>query len=269
MAKRLKNMDVVPKKRGRRSKKILNELPNSTHRKKSDDNDTSAIILKVPFNMTGHIKATSKNTKIEANESSDESSNDMFADDIPTQKGCNMCKRNKLALDNAMAKITRYEKEEKIANSNKIYNTDLKFISYTSGKKIRLTKSKIRCRWDGHKFDTLPCFLPEYYKDGIYYVTGCFCSFNCALSHNLYYIKDAKIYQRKSLVYKLYREMYGLDDDKNLVIREAPPVEILEEYGGTMSIEKFRKGFHDLNKQYVVVIPPIRPINICVEERIP
>src|SRR3989337_1754678 len=70
-----------------------------------------------------------------------------------------------------------------------------------------------------------------------------------------------------SLIYKLDREMYGLTSDDVVDIREAPPKEILEDFGGDMSIDVFRRSFFMVDKVYIVFIPPIKPINIIIEER--
>ena len=265
---------TIPKKRGRRPKKILDSVPGSNGTDNADSG--MSIILKIPYDVRNDINSERDDSdedidhnNRELTDDSEDTSDDMFEDNIPNATECCRCPKLQSALDCANRKIAKYEKEEKIANSNKVYTTNLNLISYTTGEKIKINKTKIRCRWDGHRFDTLPCFLPEYYKDGCYYVTGCFCSFNCALSYNLYFLKDNKMHSRKTLVYKLYQEMYGIDIGDDLVISEAPPVEILEENGGYVSIQKYRKSFHNLNKKYIVLIPPIKPIGVYIEEVIP
>jgi len=65
----------------------------------------------------------------------------------------------------------------------------------------------------------------------------------------------------------LYRELRGLSPDDIVDIKEAPPKEILEDFGGDMSIETFRRTFFMMNKEYLVFVPPIKPINMIIEER--
>ncbi len=98
-------------------------------------------------------------------------------------------------------------------------------------------------------------------------MTGCFCSVNCALAYNLYYLKDSKIHQRKSLTFQLYREMYGLSADDSIDIKEAPPRELLEDFGGDMTITAFRRTFLSSNKDYIIYMPPIKPITVIIEEK--
>jgi len=61
--------------------------------------------------------------------------------------------------------------------------------------------------------------------------------------------------------------MYGLTSDDIVDIKEAPEIDILDAYGGDMSIDAFRRSFSMLNKEYIVYVPPIKPINIIIEER--
>ena len=44
--------------------------------------------------------------------------------------------------------------------------------------------------------------------------------------------------------------MYGLTSDDIVDIKEAPPKEILEDFGGDMSIDVFRRSFIMMNKEY-------------------
>lgn len=197
----------------------------------------------------------------------DESSEGMFRNDIPGDNTCHKCAKNEKSLALLKSRLEKYEKKDKLDKSNKIYSNKLNFISLTSGKKIIIKKTNTKCWWDSHNFTNLPCFLPELFHNGTYHVTGCFCSFNCALAYNLYYLKDSKIHHRKSLIYKLYQEMYGLTSDEVVDLKEAPPKEILEDFGGDMTIDVFRRSFITLNKEYIVFIPPIKPISVMIEER--
>lgn len=61
--------------------------------------------------------------------------------------------------------------------------------------------------------------------------------------------------------------MYSLGYDETVDIKEAPPKELLRAFGGEMTIENYRRRFTMINKEYLVYIPPIKPINIIVEER--
>lgn len=271
-----------PKRRGRRPKKILEHVDNSDNSSDSQNNETnnSAVILKLDssklenfkelMNESNNKRKPKKTKKIPKEEKEDEndvSSEGMFKNDIPGDTACNKCAKNEKTIALLKSKLDKYEKKEKIDKSNKVYNNKLNFISLTTGKKVVIKKTNIKCWWDAHNFTNLPCFLPELYHNGTYHVTGCFCSFNCALAYNLYYLKDSKIHQRKSLIYKLYREMYEIGPDEIIEIKEAPPKEILDDFGGNMTIDVFRRRFIMVHKEYIVFIPPIKPINIMIEER--
>ncbi|XWV26419.1 putative viral transcription factor [Tupanvirus soda lake] len=283
-SKTLKNKPnpvTVPKRRGRRPKKILetvNTSSDSPSEEQTSPANNSAVILRLPFDPSKHIKNLTVNKKtkqptrivknLELEESEDDDSSEgMFKNDIPGDNTCHKCAKNEKAMALMKSKLDKLERKDKLEKSNKIYTNKLNFISYTTGKKIIIKKTNMRCRWDHHTFTNMPCFLPELYYNNTYYVRGCFCSFNCALAHNLYYIKDSKVHQRKSLTYRLYKEMYGLTSDDVVDIKEAPEIDILEAYGGDMSIDTFRRSFLMLDKEYIVFVPPIKPINVIIEER--
>lgn len=265
---------MAPKRRGRRPKKILDDTTiNNGENINSiaDKNGASAVILRLPFDPAKlkNIKPVPVVSEPEnINETITESSENMFKNDIPNDSTCNKCSKNDKLISQLKSKLEKYEKKDKLDKSNKIYNNKLNFISYMTGEKIVIKKTNIKCWWDCHSFTNLPCVLPELFHNNTYHVTGCFCSFNCALAYNLYYLKDSKIHQRKSLIYKLYREMYGLTSDEIIdEIKESPPKEILEDFGGEMTIDIYRRSFTIVNKEYIVFVPPIKPINMIIEER--
>lgn len=280
------NKNIV-KRRGRRPKKIIENIGLDDP---SDEiptyKNSSAVILKIPFSPSKlrgikdktirhevdkhepkHSISTAKDESEDESDKTDESSEGMFRNDIPGDNTCHKCSINEKTISVLKSRLDKYEKKEKIDKSHKIYINKINFISYNTGKKIEIKKTSIKCWWDAHSFTNIPCFLPELFHNDTYHVSGCFCSFNCALAYNLYYLKDSKIHHRKSLIYKLYREMHGLSPDEPIDIKEAPPKEILEDFGGDMSIDTFRKSFITFHKEYIVFIPPIKPISITIEER--
>ena len=258
----------VPKKRGRRPKKILENVVQEEQPQNNIEKN-SAVILRLhidPSKLKNMKTGKPKKSFCPKNDNS-ESSDDMFKNDIPRDSTCPNCSKNEKLLESMKSKLEKYESKERIDKSNKVYNNDLNFISYSTGKAITIKKTKIKCWWDCHPFSNLPFALPELRHDNKYYLRGCFCSPNCALAYNLYHLKDSKIDKRKSLVYILYREMYGLKPNEIINIKEAPPRELLEDFGGSMGIDTFRKTFIMMDKEYIVYIPPIRPINMVIEEK--
>lgn len=155
-------------------------------------------------------------------------------------------------------------------------------------------QTSIKCYWCRNEFKTIPLGCPikyitnkkqvKYYsyniKDNItiklpqsdnnnnyYYTKGIFCSFNCCKS----FIKDNlhnNIYKESlQLLYLLYKDIFNIYPSK---IDNAPSWELLIEYGGTLSIEKFRESFNNItyidvtnfyNKQNLM-----RPIGTMFEE---
>lgn len=118
------------------------------------------------------------------------------------------------------------------------------------------------CWWCTHNFETLPCFLPDKFIDGTFYVIGCFCSFNCAVSYN-FNLNDYKTWERYSLINKMYNMIYK----KNDIIHMAPPRETLKKFGGILSIEEFRSNASTCIKEFRLVFPPMIPIIPFIEER--
>jgi hypothetical protein len=241
---------LMVKKRGRRIKKILgtDDLPEEHVPKPQEPPEEPAVILRLKIKP-------------------EDCQGGSFC---KTKTFCKNCAQYRHMIEKLQKKIEAYKKEKYVHGSQNIrfYYNRVNIVDLT-GKRIRIKRTKIRCWWDCHEFDNLPAFLPELYRNNTYYVIGCFCSFNCALAYNLYYLRDAKIAHRKSLVYKLYRQITGgkyAGDNKD-VIYEAPPKEILTSFGGPMTIEEYRQNFVPINREYITYLPPIRPINIVLEER--
>ncbi len=143
----------------------------------------------------------------------------------------------------------------------------LNMIDIKSNKSVVVDKTNLACWWCTHEFDTIPCFLPERYYDDTFYVTGCFCSFNCVLSYNLN-MNDYKTMERYSLINKYYELIYENDDKKKLEdLVLAPPREILQKFGGPITIEDYRKNLKICKKEWKIKIPPLMNIVPFLEEK--
>lgn len=79
------------------------------------------------------------------------------------------------------------------------------------------------------------------YKNGFYSTDGAFCSFNCAMSYILTKRHNSIYNQSKMLLLKMYNDMYNKQVQ---TIIPAPSFRLLNEYGGNLSINKFRDGFN-------------------------
>jgi hypothetical protein len=148
----------------------------------------------------------------------------------------------------------------------KMYPIDLKLFDIQNGLFIP-KKTNLCCRWCTYNFDWLPTYLPEKYSDGVFYVSRCFCSFNCKAAYNLS-LGDNKVWERYSLIKMMY---YLINKDKikninDIEINVAGPIDLLEKYGGPMTIEEYRKNSKILGREYHEKMPPFMPLNYGFEE---
>lgn len=148
----------------------------------------------------------------------------------------------------------------------KIYPCDLNLFD-TNQNKFIPKKTDLCCWWCTCQFDTLPTYLPEKYSENNFYVSGCFCSFNCAGAYNLS-LADNKVWDRYSLLKLMY---YMINKNKinsiaDIDINIAGPKELLDKYGGPMTIEEYRKNSKILGREYHKLIPPFIPVSSGFEE---
>ena len=154
------------------------------------------------------------------------------------------------------------------SKNNRVIKKNLKNILYefinANNDKVWPESTNIHCWWCCHKFEGIPCALPEFYKKDKFYVNGCFCSFNCTASYNFSKNDDA-MWERYSLLNLMYKKMYK----KNFVkINLAPPRETLKMFGGYLSIEEFREYSIKNDKTFQVINPPLISIIPKIEENI-
>jgi hypothetical protein len=160
-----------------------------------------------------------------------------------------------------------YDQDDEF-KTNRIIKKNLKNIMYefinANNDKEWPEKTNIYCWWCCHPFTWMPCALPEYYKKEKFYVTGCFCTFNCASSYN-FSKNDDDIWERYSLLNLMYKKLYN---EKFVKISLAPPREILQIFGGYMSIDEFRDNSLRNEKTFMVIKPPLISIIPKIEENI-
>jgi hypothetical protein len=132
---------------------------------------------------------------------------------------------------------------------NKIQTHTLKFNKNT------------RCWWCRNQFMGPALQLPEDYYNETFFCIGHFCSFNCMKSYNLDG-NDSQTFKRESLIHLLYYMTFSEYKE----ITPAPHWITLEEYGGTLSIDKFRENSIITSKEYVVLHPPLISRQMQIEE---
>jgi len=96
-----------------------------------------------------------------------------------------------------------------------------------------------------------------------YYETdGIFCSFNCCMSyintntHNSLYTQSKLLLQQ--IFYKYFK--------KTIPIKPAPDWRLLKDYGGTLSIQEFRKTFNKVEIQKINEYITMKPIGWLYEK---
>lgn len=125
---------------------------------------------------------------------------------------------------------------------------------------LNFTKNT-KCWWCRNIFGTPAVQLPEDFYNDTFYCIGHFCSYNCMKSHNLD-LNDSLSWKRESLMNLLYYKTYS--EYKEIVA--APHWMTLEEYGGALSISKFRENSVVNNKEYLVLHPPLISRQMQIEE---
>lgn len=255
------NEQIVKKKRGRKKKwetetttKILNHSPiifneniieeTNSVKIESNENYEQEQVLFGNLNIKLHTVKDNINfdsikqslqkknncrinlTSSDLEESSEEEPNYDYSVEI---------KNDNIINDNIKKKIKKKESfnifEGKSIKSMKFY-TD----QYSHGEEIIF--SNIRCYNCHHKFNNQPFFIPTEYCSTTkkYKVTGNFCSPNCVKSYAL----NSKIFSNKIyLIGEMYRKLIGYD----YLIKPAPPIQVLKEYGGNLTISEYRQTF--------------------------
>lgn len=123
----------------------------------------------------------------------------------------------------------------------------------------------IACWWCSHNFEGIPCFIPNKYENEVYHIFGCFCSFNCAVAYNMK-MDDYKIWSRYSLIKKIWNDINDSNNNSIEEINPSPPKEILEKFGGYLTIDEYRKNNKIFLKKHRIIMPPMTSMTLIVEE---
>tara|TARA_B100001564_G_scaffold359205_1_gene380119 strand:- start:15571 stop:16278 length:708 start_codon:yes stop_codon:yes gene_type:complete len=222
------NVDNKPKKRGRKKKFETTPFKNNTIEESNDVipvKETQTIIS--DNYKTNNLKFGNIFIEVHDKETSETNISDFFVNS--TNDNC---------------RITVSSDEED--NCNFKPDTTKKLTLYNKDNKKGI-KHNLKCYNCHHFFNDKPFYLPIDYctKTNRYKLFGNFCSPNCVKS---YCIND-RIFQHKShLVGQFYRKLFGYD----FKITPAPSILNLKDYGGTLTIEEFRKSFYN-NSRYTLL----------------
>ena len=284
------------KKRGRPRKNQIIQKPHKSSDNKKILNHEKEIILHLAIPMNKSLNSVNEETTISETESEKNNfttltnENDIILSDITDEEhkldslGISEEYESSLSNDNLIKEIKQKDliiknlqneikkiKTEKVMNYEKQINykpINLNLICVKTGKTVILDKTNIACWWCTYNFETMPCFMPDKFHDNAFHVYGCFCSFNCKLAYNLKYLNDHRMMERYCLIMKMYRIIYDIYEESKLSdIQMAPDREILEKFGGPMSITDYRKNFVTCKSEYKMKIPPLINIVPFLEEK--
>jgi hypothetical protein len=264
------------RKRGRPRKKVIKKNTNFIPEKNKDiilklklcsDDDSSESssdnsVCNNFFTIDETTEACNKEPDYISN--SDSSNNSLNIDDL--YKELNKKELLIKQLTERINNIDTCDRTTLNTSSNNIIRRmhDLKLIDIKNNSEITVkSKTDIKCWHCTHNFNNPPCFIPDKYINGNFYVFGCFCSFNCASTYNLEILNDARVKIRQSLILILFHKIFG--NNKTLVY--APKKELLKDYGGNLTINEFRKTFMVSDKEYKLNIPPMIPLVYEIETR--
>ncbi len=271
------------------NKKInLNNLGNSSDEEDFENQKDFEKLDKENINNLDDLDDSDNSDSDDSNDSNDSNSSNNFEKetDGDSEKNESNIMTNKINNSREiLSKLKIYENEIRRARDEneklkkylleitpmyftevKTYPIELKIFD-NNDNEIIPKKTNICCWWCTYQFDCLPSFIPEKYHGGKFYVSGCFCSFNCAGAYNLS-LNDNRIWERYALMKQLY---YIINKNKITSISEveinvAGPKELLEKFGGPMGIDEYRKNSKILGREYHKLMPPFFPINGGFEE---
>lgn len=227
---------IEKKKRGRKAHVVNFEKNDNANLSNIHDLDNEPIILQIPVTFETLEKSRwSIDTKISE-----------ILSEIPVRFNYNdriIDKPEPVVTSQELVKKKTFEINDQMSIKISKITTLPSIINSKNINEVILQKTDICCWWDGHQFDTYPVYAPIRYSDKteVFKVEGCFCSLNCASAYLLSKRKD------NSLLILLAKKIVG----KMEKIKRAPPKEILMKFGGSESIDDYRKSFTTAKSYYV------------------
>lgn len=114
------------------------------------------------------------------------------------------------------------------------------------------------CFWCCHTFSWRSCVIPTHYDvyTNQYNAEGHFCSPECALAwvYSDHTLTNSQRWLRHSLIQTMYRSLYP----QNTAVHPAPDKRVLRLFGGTLSIEQYRRYIKEDSAPLQLAMPPIR-----------
>jgi hypothetical protein len=254
-------VEVIKKKRGRKPKgKIIN------YAKEMNTLSSDAIYNNIVTNLPIKLSDIDDNNELNDSNIFIQNTEPVSLSTLFTLSDSDKCNHG----DNAkyIDKINELQNVVKnlsaLLNENKkreVVKMDINFVSMDNLDYVLAEKTSICCWWCCHQFDTPPCVLPDKFYCDVYYVYGCFCSYNCSLAYNID-INDYKTNERTTLLNNLHSEIFK----NNVTLKPSPPRQSLKMFGGTLSIDTFRESLLINKKEYRYILPPMMSIIPLIEE---
>lgn len=279
------NNATIKRRRGRPRKNQIIKSADKNFRPKNDDQqvlsrqseEEEEIVLHLQLDMSDIQKLDEKDKVQEMEKKADNifTITDLSYDSISDEKSHTYYINRIKDLEEVVLKLqeelskgkscthaqTSLQEEQLLPGNSKVHKMDIEFIKINNNEQEVLESTHISCWWCTYQFNSVPCFIPERYYDNKYHVFGCFCSYNCAAAYN-FSLNDYNVWNRYSLIKKLNNIVFNNKDDIIL----APKKEVLEKYGGPVSIDDYRKNFTSCKKDYRFIMPPMVSIIPLIEE---
>lgn len=176
---------------------------------------------------------------------------------MSSNKQCFSCETNKAKIDSLQQSLNELISKLRLNKKVSLHNLDIN-VCYND-----TIPNKVACWWCCHTFDWDPIGMPEKMYNDTLYISGCFCSLNCVMAYN-FDLNDNKVWERVSLINFIKNKIYGPNSHD---ITPSPPRQILNLFGGPMSIDEFRKANMIMTKEYKLLMPPTICISLYIEER--
>ncbi len=238
----MSDIDNKPKKRGRKPK---NKQVKNIVKPISKNSDEEPLIAHLNINLEEIINNETENFESEQTESiciEDKNNDSIFIKD----EDC-------ILNQNSNVELKKESDVDKILNE--IKELEYKLHSLQKNNKIKINKIKFdkntKCWWCKNSFDTPSVGIPEIYFKNKFYCYGNFCSYNCALTYNI--DSNDNVWKRNSLLNLLYFKTYNI----NRKIKAAPHWKLLKEYGGSITIDEFRKNSIVNTHDFLLLSPPL------------
>ena len=219
--------EPIKAKRGRKPKSTLIPVI-----KTKENQVETPIIVHLPIDYMETIKNNDINENCNM---INYDSNDIFIKSESVETIRPIDKENKILknkIDELTEKLNKYEKINKPCINPLINNSS-------------------KCWWCKYNYTTPTVELTEHYYNNMFYTSGYYCSYNCAMAYNID-INDENVSKRNSLLYLHYKKTYN----NNILLYPSPSWKILKDFGGSVDIKEYRDNLIANKINYMYIKPP-------------